>query len=76
MTIKNNIEKGKKNIKKNLRIILLSTAVVGGVYLMGLSKGVELGRRVGIRAGREEGYDKAISDISYIVKESRDKIEQ
>lgn len=68
-------EQKDNKVKVNLRFLVISTAVVGGAYLMGTVKGVELGRKLGSKTGYLEGYAKATSDIAYIVKEARDKVD-
>jgi hypothetical protein len=59
-------EKGPRTINV-WRLVTIGAALVGGGYLMGAIKGVEIGRKL----GQLNGYKQAASDIANIIKEER-----
>ena len=68
-------EKKDNKFKVTLRFLAISTVCVGGAYLMGAYKGIGLGEKLGYKAGHSDGYAKAASDIAYIVKEAKEKVD-
>jgi hypothetical protein len=69
-------QKNDNKFRITWKLLAVSTAVVGGAYLMGGVKGLELGRKLGSKTGYLEGYAKAASDIAYIVKEAKETIDE
>ena len=68
-------ETKKHTVKKRLKQAMIVAGLVGGAYLLGGIKGLDIGRRIGLNQGRIKGYEDAVEQFATIVKDAKANVE-